>query len=134
MNWVLVQVMIEQLMQEWKVGDFAVAESIFKSRQRQLKQKGGAQLRQKMQVYMQCWLRKYHIHVARSLGAGNDVPAMHRVQTHSLWLQNPEVRLARLKAQLGGQEPLNKAPAPAPRHTRPPVLMRHANLAAPEPR
>ena len=42
--------MIEQLMQEWKVGDFAVAESIFKSRQRQLKQKGGAQMRQKMQV------------------------------------------------------------------------------------
>ncbi|KAL0044361.1 hypothetical protein WJX82_002138 [Trebouxia sp. C0006] len=34
---------------EWKVGDFAVAESIFKSRQRQLKQKGGAQMRQKMQ-------------------------------------------------------------------------------------
>ena len=45
-----VQAMIEQLMQEWKVGDFAVAESIFRSRQRQLKQKGGAQLRQKMQV------------------------------------------------------------------------------------
>ncbi len=44
--------MIEQLMQEWKVGDFAVAESIFKSRQRQLKQKGGAQMRQKMQVRM----------------------------------------------------------------------------------
>ena len=42
--------MIEQLMQEWRVGDFAVAESIFKSRQRQLKQKGGAQLRQRMQV------------------------------------------------------------------------------------
>ena len=47
--WV-VQAMIEQLMQEWKVGDFAVAESIFRSRQRQLKQKGGAQLRQKLQV------------------------------------------------------------------------------------
>ncbi len=47
---VVVQAMIEQLMQEWKVGDFAVAESIFKSRQRQLKQKGGAQMRQKMQV------------------------------------------------------------------------------------
>ena len=46
----VVQAMIEQLMQEWKVGDFAVAESIFRSRQRQLKQKGGAQLRQKMQV------------------------------------------------------------------------------------
>ena len=46
----MVQAMIEQLMQEWKVGDFAVAESIFKSRQRQLKQKGGAQMRQKMQV------------------------------------------------------------------------------------
>ena len=44
--------MIEQLMQEWKVGDFAVAEAIFKSRQRQLKQKGGAQMRQKMQVGM----------------------------------------------------------------------------------
>ena len=42
--------MIEQLMQEWKVGDFAVAESILKSRQRQRKQKGGVQLRQKMQV------------------------------------------------------------------------------------
>ncbi len=42
--------MIEQLMQEWKVGDFAVAESIFKSRQRQLKQKSGAHMRQKMQV------------------------------------------------------------------------------------
>ena len=37
-------------MQEWRVGDFAVAETIFKSRQRQLKQTGGAQLRQKMQV------------------------------------------------------------------------------------
>ncbi len=47
---VVLQAMIEQLMQEWKVGDFAVAESIFKSRQRQLKQKGGAQMRQKMQV------------------------------------------------------------------------------------
>ena len=46
--------MIEQLMQEWKVGDFAVAESIFRSRQRQLKQKGGAQLRQKMQVAPCC--------------------------------------------------------------------------------
>ena len=46
----IVQAMIEQLMQEWRVGDFAVAESIFKSRQRQLRQKGGAQLRQKMQV------------------------------------------------------------------------------------
>lgn len=46
----VMQAMIEQLMQEWKVGDFAVAESIFKSRQRQLKQKGGAQMRQKMQV------------------------------------------------------------------------------------
>ena len=46
----VMQAVIEQLMQEWKVGDFAVAESIFKSRQRQLKQKGGAQMRQKMQV------------------------------------------------------------------------------------
>lgn len=44
------QAMIEQLMQEWKVADFSVAESIFKSRQRQRKQKGGVQLRQKMQV------------------------------------------------------------------------------------
>ena len=49
---VVMQALIEQLMQEWKVGDFAVAESIFKSRQRQLKQKGGAQMRQKMQVGM----------------------------------------------------------------------------------
>ena len=46
----VLQAMIEQLMQEWKVSDFAVAESIFKSRQRQLKQKGGAQWRQRMQV------------------------------------------------------------------------------------
>lgn len=44
------QAMIAQLMQEWKVSDFGVAESIFKSRQRQRKQKGGVQLRQKMQV------------------------------------------------------------------------------------
>ena len=49
-----VQAMIEQLMQEWRVGDFAVAESIFKARKRQLKQKGGAQLRQKMQVRDYC--------------------------------------------------------------------------------
>ena len=46
------QAAIEQLMQEWKVDDFGVAESIFKSRQRQLRQKGGAQLRQKMLVYI----------------------------------------------------------------------------------
>lgn len=46
----LLQAAVEQLMQEWKVADFAVAESIFRSRQRQLRQKGGAQLRQKMQV------------------------------------------------------------------------------------
>ena len=44
------QAIVEQLMQEWRVSDFAVAESIYKSRQRQLKQKGGAQLRQRMQV------------------------------------------------------------------------------------
>lgn len=62
MNLVLVQVMIEQLMQEWKVNDFAVAESILKSRQRQLKQKGGAQLRQKMQVcFMHSQLHKRHV-------------------------------------------------------------------------
>ena len=45
-----VQALIEQLMQEWRIGDFAVAESIFKSQQRQLKQKGGAQMRKRMQV------------------------------------------------------------------------------------
>ena len=47
-----VQALIEQLMQEWRIGDFAVAESIFKSQQRQLKQKGGAQMRKRMQVFV----------------------------------------------------------------------------------
>ncbi|DBA92608.1 hypothetical protein WJX77_001792 [Trebouxia sp. C0004] len=86
--------MIQQLMQEWKVGDFAVAESIFKSRQRQLKQKGGAQMRQKM--------------------------------------QDPEVRLARLKSQLGSQAPNSRA-ASVPRHpcNRDPIHMRQAALPEP---
>ncbi|KAL0038127.1 hypothetical protein WJX79_003878 [Trebouxia sp. C0005] len=87
--------MIEQLMQEWKVGDFAVAESIFKSRQRQLKQKGCAQMRQKM--------------------------------------QDPEVRLARLKSLLGSQATNGRAGS-MPRYpcNRDPIHMRHAAL--PEPR
>ena len=58
------QATIAQLMQEWRLGDFAVAESIFKSRQRQLKQNGGAQMRQKMQV---CWnsTMPYHSHTLK---------------------------------------------------------------------
>lgn len=42
--------MIEQLMAEWHVKDFAVAESIFKSRQRQLKQKSSSKIKARMQV------------------------------------------------------------------------------------
>ena len=44
------QAMIEQLMAEWHVKDFAVAESIFKSRQRQLKQKSSGKIKARMQV------------------------------------------------------------------------------------
>ena len=44
------QAMIEQLMAEWHVKDFAVAESIFKSRQRQLKQKSSSKIKARMQV------------------------------------------------------------------------------------
>ena len=44
------QAMIEQLMAEWHVKEFAVAESIFKSRQRQLKQKSSGKIKARMQV------------------------------------------------------------------------------------
>ena len=46
----VLQAMIEQLMAEWHVKDFAVAESIFKSRQRQLKQKSSGKIKARMQV------------------------------------------------------------------------------------
>ena len=149
--------MIEQLMQEWKVSDFSVAESIFKSRQRQLKQKGGAQLRQKMQVNvtaagaeltatardtnsfrtqpLQCNLslsKNWLCHVIMLLSHLTlfIVP----LPDWLFWLQDPEKRLARLKAQLGGQEPLSRAPAPVPRQYRPSVPLGHTDLDAPESR
>ena len=42
-------------MAEWHVKDFAVAESIFKSRQRQLKQKSSGKIKARMQVSRVSW-------------------------------------------------------------------------------